>query len=335
MERSEHRSAPETKRLRVRSELESARGEQEEIAITLGPDGMPRAVAFIDIDGTLADLKFVHGEAIAKLFPDEEPEELAQTFFKGFKLGSSVFEYDRMFGIYKNGQIAWKDPEVYRRERLEPHREEIENTESDAHAVATDYGTRYSEVAAGMVDELYRREPALFEDAKIKPIFHLVDLYKRLGIPMVGITANGKAFTKAITKCWGLGSSFIDFATGETMEGGGKEIAIEYLMRELQEKGIPVPKDRLVIVGDSLRGDIGSGARLSARDESVKSKGVLVLEDQRALADIQKQIAEDPTLQQIVETVDTSGLVIDDVPVGPGGRPVLGSRRREQFFTKL
>ena len=82
--------------INVQSLLEDINGDKKNIRIELMEDGKPRAMAFFDIDGTLAHLSVIHGKAIAKLFPDQEPKELEETYYKGFKLGNSFREFDRM-----------------------------------------------------------------------------------------------------------------------------------------------------------------------------------------------------------------------------------------------
>ena len=57
-----------TKIVRIKSELEGLDGNCKEIPIAITEDGAPRAVAFFDIDQTLAELKEIHGKAIKILF---------------------------------------------------------------------------------------------------------------------------------------------------------------------------------------------------------------------------------------------------------------------------
>ena len=95
-------------------------------------------------------------------------------------------------GIYIDGHEEWKDPEVYLKERFIPHRKEIDEPGHSAHNVAEAILEEYGKVAATICDELYEREPSEFEKANIAPIFKLAQIYARLGIPMVGFTANAK-----------------------------------------------------------------------------------------------------------------------------------------------
>lgn len=58
--------------LSISSELEDVNENKKDIKIEIMEDGKPRAMAFFDIDGTLAHLDIIHGKAIAKLFPEED-----------------------------------------------------------------------------------------------------------------------------------------------------------------------------------------------------------------------------------------------------------------------
>src|SRR3989338_431748 len=96
------REGKEGKWISVLSELESLDGTKKEIKIEL-IDGRPRGMAFFDIDGTLAHLRAIYGKTITQIFPAAEPGELAETYYRGFKLGNSFREFDRMRGIYVDG----------------------------------------------------------------------------------------------------------------------------------------------------------------------------------------------------------------------------------------
>ena len=182
---------------------------------------------------------------------------------------------------------------------------------------------------------MFKEHADEFENSKIQPIFHLTKLYHALGIPMFGMTANGKELVKVIAKYLNLSDIFVDIATDETMVGGGKEIAIPKLLEILERKGVPVPKDRLVIVGDSLRGDIGSGDKFKNMQDGIQVKGILVLENKEALKETLSQINSNPELKKIVEGIDTEAFVVEDVPLDRDGSPLFFSRYRKDFLTKL
>ncbi len=328
-------SDQEKKIISTKSLLEDMDGNYKTINIELMEDGKPQAMAFFDIDGTLAHLDMIHGKAIAKLFSDQNPVELEETYYKGFKLGNSFREFDRMRGIYIDKHNEWKDPEVYLKERFIPHSEEIDEPGNEAHEVAAQILKVYGETAAEIADEIYHEHPEAFNQSNIEPIFHLARLYQKLGIPMVGFTANAKVFVAKLAKYLKLSDIFIDIATDETMAGGGKENAIHYLISEMEEKGIAVPKDRLIFVGDSIRGDIGSSIVAHDKDNKISGQGILVLKDKEALIQIKKQISEDPHLKKLVDGMDIHGLVVGDVPIDEQGKPMMFSWLRDKFLEKL
>ncbi len=321
--------------INISSELEGIDGKKKEIKIELMEDGKPRAMAFFDIDGTLAHLGAIHGQAIAKLFPDEDSVELEKTYYLGFKLGNSFREFDRMRGIYVDGHHEWKDPEVYLRERFNPNAKEIDEPGNLAHNIAAAILKEYGEMAAQIAEELFQKNPKEFEKSNITPIFLLAHIYSRLGIPMVGFTANAKTFVDKLAKYLKLSEIFLDIATDETMAGGGKELAIHHLISKIESKGIPIPKNRLIFVGDSLRGDIGTSLAANMKDKTIAGQGILVLKDKEALLDIERQINSDPSLRHIADKIDVHGLVVNDVPLDEKGNPMLLSRFRDQFLKKL
>ena len=324
-------ASEEKKWIRVWSEFAGLDGNKKEINIRLNERGEPRALAFFDIDGTLAHLSMVHDRAIAKLFPDQEPKELAETYHRGFKLGNSFREFDRMRGIYIDGHAEWKNPEVYLKERFTPHAQAIDEPGHLDHEIAAGILREYGQTAADICDEIYKNNPEEFEKANITPILKLAKMYAKLGIPVVGFTANARVLVEKLAQYLKLSELFIDIATDETMAGGGKEIAIDYLLGKVKSKGVKVPNSRLIFVGDSLRGDIGTGMSAAGTEK----KGILVLNDKKELIEIEKQINSDPKLRQIADSIDVAGLVVADVPLDAKGNPMLLSRFRDKFLRKL
>ncbi|PJC49646.1 hypothetical protein CO033_00535 [Candidatus Nomurabacteria bacterium CG_4_9_14_0_2_um_filter_32_10] len=160
-------------------------------------------------------------------------------------------------------------------------------------------------------------------------------MYARLGIPMVGFTANAKIFVEKLAKYLKLSDIFLDIATDETMAGGGKEIAIHYLISKLESKGIPMPEGRMIFVGDSLRGDIGTSLTAREKNKGIFGQGILVLKDKNALIEIEKQINADPKLRDIADNINVNAFVVEDVPLDEEGNLMMLSRFRDQFLRKL
>ena len=323
--------------IKITSELESIDGTFKEISITITDDGTPRAVAFFDIDKTLAELKNIHGVAIRALFKeffDKEFDGIEEVYFKGFRLGNSFREFDRMDGIYNLGHYEWIDPEVYIKERLNYKIKDIDSEGNETHKIAKMYLDRYAIIASKIAEDIYRNDKEEFETSKIKPVFALAKYYKILGIPMFGMTANGKDFVHTIAKYLGLSELFIDIATDEDMVGGGKEIIIPKLIKKLKDKGIKVSEEKLVIVGDSLSGDIGSGYRYKDNGKEIFIKGILVLKDMNELQTIKNQIAKNSELKKIIKNTDTEAFIVDNVKTDANGTPlILGDKKN--FLIKL
>lgn len=294
----------------VESELTSVLGQKKTFRLELGDDGKTKACAFFDIDGTLADLRFLHEEAIRQLFPEADPYELSEVYFAGFKLGNSFREFDRMHGIYREKRNEWKNPEVYRQERLLPKKEEIDRPGSELHTRAAEYAQCYSTAAAEVASRIHQRSPERFWEAKARPIFRLAEAYEKLAVPLSGITANGRDFALAVVKYIGLWELFLDVATDETTEGGGKEVGIAYLLKRFEGRGVPIARDRLIIVGDSLRGDVGSGTHL--RELGAKVVGVLVLRDRDELKKIRGDIERDAELKSLTSRIKTRVMFADE-----------------------
>ena len=323
--------------IKVTSELPGIDGTYKDITITITEDGTPRAVAFFDIDKTLAELKNVHGAAIRALFKeffDKDFDDIEEVYFKGFRLGNSFREFDRMDGIYNLGHKEWIDPEVYVRERMNNKKKEIDSDGTEDHKVAQMYLDRYVEIASKIADDIYMNDREEFERSKIMPVIELAKLYQTLGVPMFGMTANGKKFVHTIAKYIGLPDLFIDIATDEDMVGGGKEIIIPKLIAKLENLGIKVSKEKLVVVGDSLSGDIGSGYRYKDAGSEILIKGILVLKDMEEFANIKKQIAGNNELKKIIKNTDTEAFIVDNVKIDANGVPLLFSNKNN-FLIKL
>jgi len=325
----------EKKWIKVESNLVGVNGQKSEINIELLENNKPRAMAFFDIDGTLAHLGMIHGKAINRIFAGNDPVELEKVYYAGFKLGNSFREFDRMKGIYVNGKTEWKDPEFYIKNRLIPFMNEIDEPGNPAHDRAAEYLRRYGEIAGSIADEVYKENPEEFKKANIQPILKLANMYSRLGIPMVGFTANAKIFVERIAKYLELSNLFLYIATDEAMAGGGKEVAIHSLIKMVEAKGISVPKNNLIFVGDSIRGDIGTCLLAREKDKEIHGQGILILKNKEELVNIKKQINENPELNRLVNSIEVHGLMVDDVPKDEKGNPMLLSRFRDKFLEKL
>ncbi|MEI7688582.1 MAG: HAD family hydrolase [Candidatus Nomurabacteria bacterium] len=323
--------------IKILSELPDLDNNYKEISVEMTPDGTPLAVAFFDIDKTLAELKNIHGRSIKtlfKIFFDKDFEGIEEVYFRGFRLGNSFREFDRMNGIYNLGYKEWIDENVYIKERLNHKKKEIDSEGNETHDTAKMYLEKYVEIASSVAEDIYKNDKEEFELSKIKPVFALAKFYKSMGIPMFGMTANGKKFVYTISKYLNLFDFFIDIATDEDMVGGGKEIIIPKLIKKLEDKGVKVSKEKLVIVGDSLSGDIGSGYRYKDGEKEVFIKGILVLKDVIELKKIKNQISQNPELSRIIKNTDTEAFITDNVKMDIHGLPMIMGDKRN-FLVKL
>ncbi|OGG74625.1 hypothetical protein A3A37_01855 [Candidatus Kaiserbacteria bacterium RIFCSPLOWO2_01_FULL_52_36] len=319
-------------RIKIESGLEKMDGTHPELPVALEKDGKAKALAFFDIDETLLSLRSMTKHALSQLYPQEaDKDELQRIDLLGNKLGHSYRGHDRLIEIYENGHKKWIDPERYWRERYLPNEKDIDGKDGVAHKRAAENAAKYAEIATKLIEEEYKSHPEKFEEIKLKPIFHLAELYQRLGIPMVLMTANPGKYANAIAKILGLADLFLDLATDEMMIGGGKERAMEHLIKGLESKGVKIARDRLIAVGDSIRGDVGT---LRGVKGATGQKGVLVLHNRAALEKIQQQIKDDPSLRDIVENIDVDGIVLNEVPVNERGNPRFGGKSRE-FIARL
>lgn len=329
--------------IKIKSELESLDGTFKDIPVMITEDGTPMAVAFFDIDKTLAELKSIHGKAIKILLEEitgenindkKEIEAAENIYFAGFRLGNSFREFDRINGIFKQKQYGWVDPNIYIKERLNLKMKEIDSEGTEEHETAIKYLDRYVEIASSIADDIFKNNPEEFKSSKIKPVFALAKFYQALGIPMFGMTANGKKFVDTVAKYLNLPEIFIGIATDEDMIGGGKEIIIPKLIKKLENKGIKVSKEKLVIVGDSLFGDIGSGFRYKEGGEEIFIKGILVLKDNEEFKNIKEQIKENEGLKKIVKNTEVEAFIVDNVKMDRNGIPQIFSDKNK-FLIKL
>jgi hypothetical protein len=96
-----------------------------------------------------------------------------------------------------------------------------------------------------------------------------------------------------------------------------------------------MPEGRMIFVGDSLRGDIGTSITAREKNAGISGQGILVLEDNDALIEMEKQISANPELRHIADSIDVYGFVVGNVPLDERGDPMMLSRFREKFLKKL
>ncbi len=191
----------------------------------------------------------------------------------------------------------------------------------------------FDTIAADTVERQAKENPEFFEEAKIKPVYKLNALYKRLGVVMVGMTANPKKFANALCKYAGLGEFFMDCAT-DTDVPGKKEYKMQYLIKQLEEMGIKIPYDKLLVIGDSPIGDVASGSRFKKlkKDDHPETSvsGIVINGNEEDLAVAIKKLIDEKINDININAIDTS-----KVPLNKRGEADLTSKGRDQFYTNI
>jgi len=326
----------DVKFISITSDLENAGGEHENIKIKLGEDGKPRLLVFEDIDKTLLHLEPTYNEIRKNMWPEAVAQDGLSEFSKvhldGFRLGTMWRELYRIYGIYSLGKSEWRDVNIYQKDFLASGKEgeHIDEPGDKYHEFSDDLLKKFDEIAARTVEEQAKDDPHFFDESKIGPMFKLNTLYKRLQIPVVGMSANPKKFIEALCKYTGLASNFIMCAS-DTDVPGTKEYKMKWLTDQLEKKGLPVPYDRLLVIGDSPVGDVGSASKYKQliRNEhpEVSASGIVIIANENDLEDAVIKLKE-------VNDIDIHTFDYTKVPTDKG-ESMLFSRNRGRFLQRL
>ncbi|MBI4458324.1 hypothetical protein HY633_05155, partial [Candidatus Uhrbacteria bacterium] len=239
----------------VLSSLADMRGTKPALCLRVDAEDELLDAAFFDMDRTLLRLDFIYKPTLLGVFPDvADGEALWRLHSDGFKLGTSYREFDRLHGIVRDGRDAWADPDRYLRER-----QAIIDADGPERRRAADYTGVYAAKAFEVARAAHARDPGVFERAHIEPIVHLLRLLRRLGAATFCMTANNEEFARMVLAMSGLAGDFLDLAGDESTAGGGKEVAIRQLVVRAARRGLRVARDGIMLVGDSLVGDLGVG----------------------------------------------------------------------------
>ena len=313
----------------VPSLLRGPHGEIAELNVAIAGDGNLTRVNFWDLDKTLLWPKPVQFAAIPHFFPDvTDVDDLRKTFEAGWGLGTPYREFDRLLRIYQYGDLTLKDVEVYRKRFIadDDMRKKIdeEGHAEGWHERAFKAVADYSHILVETENALYEKDPSLATSGEYMnlPLMHLLEAKTRLGQVNVFMTANPGNFALRRIAHSGLYKYGLLLSPGEDMVGGGKELCIEKLIGMLQGMGLGVPKDRLVVIGDSARGDIESGYKVM-QSGGYTFSGVLVGgSDELAL--FKEAAKTDPDLKALVDDMEMTLVASDRVPKGKSGQYKLG-----------
>ncbi len=259
-------------------------------------------------------------EGIRGIFPEvNDIAELERVYEAGWKLGNSYREWDRMFRIYRQGEVQWKDPEEFRKEfiadeskrKLLDEPGHTEKWHERAGEILADYDLKTKVI----LERMYKEDPEFLkgDTFNMAATRHLLEAKTRLGELSVFMTANPRGLAEGLVRYTELYKYCFAVACDEDMIGGGKEIAIEGLIRKIGSAGLVVPRDRLVAIGDSERGDVGSGFKLMQKG-GYTFQGVLT-RNTMSEVDVFKEAARtDPDLREMLEKMEVTTVANNDVP---------------------
>lgn len=332
--------------LLVKSHLRNLEGRNAEIRLARTAEGTVPLTAFFDIDLTFLNLEeLLYPEVRRKLWPNIDPGKVDDIHLAGFRLGTMFKEMYRMKMLNDtpndNEYSKWADADYYENSFLQTTGKNINIPGDPYHEVAAAELKKFDEVATKTAREIYEKNPASYHQAKIGPVFQLAEEYKRLGVPMVGMTANPRGFIEEILKYTGLADRFVECATDDDVSGD-KEHKMKWLIDKLEQDGIPVSYNRLEVIGDSVTGDIGSGPRFErlmseVRPElNVKTHGLLIVENEAALAKARQKLVSQPSLEKdLAGAARAQALRWDKVEKTPDGLFNMTSKYRAEFLEPI
>lgn len=327
----------EKKRVSIQSNLENAEGGHEDINIKLEADGKPKLLVFEDIDKTLLHLEPTYNEIRKNMWPEavakDGLEEFSKVHLDGFRLGTMWRELYRIYAIYTLGKEEWKNSNTYTEEFLASGKEgeHIDEPGNKYYELSNKLLEKFDDIAAQTVEKQAKENPNLFEDAKINPVYKLNTLYKRLGVPIVGMSANPRKFIEAVCKYTGLSERFIACAT-DTDVAGTKEYKMKWLTEQLEKKGLPVPYDRLLVIGDSPLGDVGSASKfqklVASEHPEVNASGIVIIASDEDLKVAGEKLSN-------VDDINIHTFDYTKVPMDEKGDPMLFSKNRDKFLNEM
>lgn len=324
-------------RRKVTSHLEGPNGEHATLDVAVSKkDGTLKFTNFWDLDKTLLNAERFHFAAVDKIYPEfaktpEDAEELHKFFFAGFALGNSFREWDRMRRICEEGKVQYKDSRVYEREFInDPEKRKMIDGAGQAegwHEKANAILQHYGKIAYEIMEKEYKKDPEGFQKELVKPQTRdLLVAKTRMGQASVFMTANQVDFAKGLVTFSGLSKYGLALATDETMAKGkgGKEIAIEELIKELDAMGLKVNRKRALAAGDSPKGDVGSGTKTGLK------YGILVADTSEDIANIREQ----EEFKNIFETTDVKNIATKEIKQSKSGRYLHGKKGSQEKSDK-
>jgi len=302
-------------------------------------NGKLKGIIFCDVNGTYVWLHSIIRRSISIVFPwVTDVDSLVKNYLRGFKLGTSWREFYRMYGIYVLGINSWTDPLVYGQDFLDHHKQEIDQPGSEYYEIANRFLQTFDLVASEVVKDEYLERPKSFADMRIKPINHLANIWVREGYLVVGMSANPIKYIQQVCKYAGL-AQFFPFCVTDTHIFGLKEYKMDYFTDWLESQGIPVPFDKVKVVGDSLTGDIQSLLRFKWLEEKdgkgpVSGSGLLVLNNEGEFKEVIQKVRHDSDLSTMTKKFSVEAILLDHVPL-TDNIPQMDGPDKKKFIRKI
>lgn len=324
----------------VQSEIWGPDKKRPEIKLAIMTDGTLRRVNFFDIDYTLVEANdLIHGEAIKRMFPDHPPEEVKRVWNFGGKLGSSVREWDRMLRVMEDGRSDLETMEAYRREVLQKpeSRIEVDTPGEKYHDRAEKWAAGYDLTAFQMLKDIYEHRPEILRTPPFlnEAVVHLLQVkQKKLHEANVFITSAGPKMAYGLLEYTGLYQYGIAVATENEFKGGGKERGIPWLIDKLEiGMKLPVPKSHLVIIGDSIHGDIGAAARFMDQQMGYHFEGAVYVQKNKSEAQLFADAARsDEELAALLNRLPSLQILTKhEFRRSRAGSPLLGKKSGDHF----
>ncbi len=219
----------------VVSDFEDERGEHPTIEI----DKNPPALLLFDIDGTLADAKSIHGQAIVSLYGDK---------FKIDGLTDEKFRQKFMQDWFSNFGKGDREEHELLLAKYGINFSSEEEKQRAVDGLVLEYGKKFEEVLASIPND--EKDKMLLPGVK-----RFLEAAKSNHIPSAIVTGNVRRTAEAIVKHLGLAKYFItggyDDDPGVTSEGMRRASILKSTIEKCRAKGIDLPPEQVAVFGDT------------------------------------------------------------------------------------
>ena len=280
-----------------------------DLDIWFSHDGTLLRVNFWDIDNCLLYSWGLFKKYLERLFPHDSPEELDRVFSQGSKLGNSYREFHRMLRVFWEKESRYIDPDLYYFDFLSDIdiRKKIDTPGYPErwHEQSAEVVSRLWWVAKEVLDEIFNKNPSYFSSESFlnTPLVKLLKKKSAQGELNVLMTANPRILWVTIAKYSWISQYCYALAGDEDMIGGWKEIAIEKLVLKLEKEVWNIHPNRLTVIWDSERWDIGS-AYTCMQKFAYTFDGILVRKDWDDAGKFLLNLKHDIWLRDMIDHMD-------------------------------